>query len=116
MKIVVKKSSKQEEIQEQFNSRYPFLKIEFLKSIVRFANGASVKIDKNRTVTQLEKDFKESTGITIQVFRRSGNVWVKTGLTDDWTLERQNEEGEQISSHFSGNMSIDRQRSIRKIP
>jgi hypothetical protein len=102
MKIVIKKSSTTREIQEQFNSRYPFLKIEFLKDMIKFTNGATVKIDKNRTVRELEKDFKENTGVTIQVFRKSGNVWIKTGITDDWTLEQQNQEGEQISSHFSG--------------
>jgi len=44
----------------------------------------------------VEKDF-ESLGLFAEVFRKSGNVWIETSLTNDWTLQQQNLEGEEIS-------------------
>lgn len=51
----------------------------------------------DRTVLQLEKDIWEALGIAAQVYRRSGDLWIETSLTDDWTLNRQNKEGEAFS-------------------
>ncbi len=108
-------------IQQEFNACYPFLKIGFLKScfggmalpkgpllsdlesskkLDRGHLGTTINIDKKRTVAELEKDLESLFGMPALVFRRSGNVWVETSLTEDWTLEEQNKEGEQISFHF----------------
>ncbi|MEI9935044.1 MAG: hypothetical protein WDM71_09405 [Ferruginibacter sp.] len=122
MKITINKESLVKNVQDQFNIRYPFLKLEFFKNysngkaipkieraganelvkqLPGFVNEGIINIDYKRTVTELENDFKKQIGIMVEVFRRSGNVWIETSLTDDWTLEQQNKEGEQISSHFS---------------
>jgi hypothetical protein len=100
MKIVINKNSTVEMVQQQFNEAYPFLKIVFLKNIGGFTHRASIRTDTKRTVSELEKDFKQEAGVSIKVFRRSGNVLVETTLTSDWTLEQQNKEGEQMSAHF----------------
>jgi hypothetical protein len=99
--ININTESSVKNIQVQFNSLYPFLKIEFLKSMASFINSGIININSKRTVAEIENEFKEKIGVPIQVFRKSGNVWIETTLTDDWTLEQQNKEGEQISSHFS---------------
>jgi len=103
MKIVINKHSTVEMVQQQFNEQYPFLKIVFLKNIGGFTHRASIRIDAERAVSELEKDFKQEAGVSVKIFRRSGNVWVETTLTSDWSLEQQNREGEQMSAHFEVN-------------
>lgn len=92
-------------IQYEFNERYPFLKIDFLRPSVgdmaslfsRKRVKGSINIDNQRTVSQITKDFEAMFGLSMMISRRSGNVWIGTSLTADWTLERQNGEGESIS-------------------
>ncbi|MFZ9982087.1 MAG: hypothetical protein ACO3FI_08660 [Cyclobacteriaceae bacterium] len=45
----------------------------------------------------MKEEFKSATGLLVKIFRKSGNVWIETSLTDDWTLERQNEEGKSMT-------------------
>jgi hypothetical protein len=108
-------------LQHFFNAQYPYLKIDFLKdgSAKKFSqktervnpnelvkragkvNGTNyyLSVNKQRTVAQVKKDLKELFGLTAEVFRKSGNVWIETSFTDDWTLEQQNNEGELLSLH-----------------
>lgn len=107
-------------LQQTFNAEYPYLKIDFLKDspakklslktekihpdeLVKRAgklNGTHhLSVNRQRTVSQLKKDLKELFGLTAEVFRKSGNVWIETSLTDDWTLEQQNNEGELFCLH-----------------
>lgn len=121
MNLYVDKESSITSIQRKFNDEYPFLKIEFFKNYSKGQplpkalmlgafesakkldsnyDGKVINIDSKRKVSDVEKDFEDLFGLSSLVFRRSGNVWVETSLTDDWTLEEQNKEGEQISLHF----------------
>lgn len=104
------------ELQQEFNSYFPFLRIEFFRKRtgdakagieklganqkLQFLNGNSDKvaihIDKNDRVVTLKDHFNKF-GIGVLVFRKAGKVWVETTLTEDWTLERQNIEGELFS-------------------
>jgi hypothetical protein len=118
MKLYIEKESQVEGIKKVFSAFYPFLKIEFFKKPLR-PNGSSAKneiispkmalvqlakvpgrkgidISQHRTVKELENDF-ESLGLFAEVFRKSGRVWVETSLTNDWTLQQQNFEGEEIT-------------------
>ncbi len=92
-------------IQYEFGERYPFLKIDFLRPYI--GDGAplfrrqrvrgTINIDGYKTVDQIVQDFEAIFGLSMMILRRSGNVWVETCLTADWTLEQQNREGEAIS-------------------
>jgi hypothetical protein len=97
-------------IKTEFNAEYPFLRIDFLRGNslgkiraeefekLNTANKIqSIDINKQRTVAEIKKDFKEFFGLTAEVFRKSGTVWIETSLTDDWTLEQQNREAEYLS-------------------
>ncbi len=125
MILQISKGSSLKNIQKQFSEFYPFLKIEFFKKIpvdqplykaelfsaadiVRYIDGAkdgfvNIDVSRKKTITDVEKDFEKMLGISAHVFRKSGNVWVETTLTNDWSLEDQNEEAKQISSHFIDN-------------
>ena len=120
MKLIINSDRFIREVQHDFNVAFPFLKIEF------FANGngghqsstakkrvaAGIKVHEaskvnnngildlqdSMTVAELEKKLKQEFGLAIQVFRKSGNIWLETTMTDNWTLRQQNEHGKEIST------------------
>ncbi|MFM1932288.1 MAG: hypothetical protein RL226_1591 [Bacteroidota bacterium] len=49
--------------------------------------GKELDIDQSMTVDEVEKIFEQA-GMHVQVFRKSGKLWLETTRTDDWTLER----------------------------
>lgn len=109
MILGIQKGSTIKAVQHHFNLRYPYLKIELMKNSAgkeekipendSFFNNtvAFISIEKSQTVARLEQDFWEKAGLKARVFRRFCNVWIETTLTDDWTLEQQNKEGELLS-------------------
>lgn len=108
------------QIQEEFSNMFPFLKIEFFElphgpiessprskmitSEKRLKEGIKGVIEKSlflfndTTVSQLEEQFRLELGLYVQVFRKSGKLWIETSLTDSWTLERQNQEAYELGS------------------
>jgi hypothetical protein len=52
-------------------------------------NGA-VEVYANMTVAELEQFFEQEFGLHVQVFRKSGNTWQETTLSDQLTLGAQN--------------------------
>jgi hypothetical protein len=108
------------DIQKDFGAVYPFLKIEFFKNgkvrrdrypVNRLIPGSqplknawhwkkdngSLNITDGMTVTEFEIALMEQFGLSAQVFRRSGNLWLETTITDYWTLKQQNEHGREIT-------------------
>ena len=107
------------DVQREFNAFYPYLKIEFFENsdaeynaepklrrisgnkvvaeISKFNASGRIDMDGKRTVSQIENDFHEAFGLSVQVFRKSGNLWIETTLTDSWTLDKQNQEGEFLN-------------------
>lgn len=108
------------DVQKQFASAYPFLKIEFFKNgdarnglnpgHMQIAHNLKLKdawarkkaegelvIDDVMSVSDLEHTFIDQFGLTAQVFRRSGNIWLETSITNGWTLKRQNDHGQEIT-------------------
>jgi hypothetical protein len=108
------------DLQSQFASVYPFLKIEFFKNggtrqrlyprhkqiahnlPLKDARGTDIPggdlaIDDKMTVFDLENAFMDRFGLTAQVFRRSGNIWLETSITNKWTLKQQNDHGREIT-------------------
>jgi hypothetical protein len=105
------------DIQQEFNAHYPSLWIEFYTgsggrtgtaasrsrvnadlALKRVSDPCSpqatdIDIHKDRTVGEIKHDFLQKFGLQARLMRKTGNVWVGTSLTDDWTLERQNSEG-----------------------
>lgn len=99
-----------------FADHFPFLKIEFFKNLELNGIRITKKLENSyglfripeteisllasRTIQSLKRDIFEITGLTAKIFRKSGNVWIETSLTDDWSLDRQNEEGKQIGNTY----------------
>lgn len=106
------------EVQTEFSHTFPFLKLEFFQNKRRlqntrqeikmspasrigdcqsFISEGEIEITKKMKSRELEQKLKEQFGIIAQVFRRSGNLWLQTTMTDNWTLEKQNEHGMELS-------------------
>ena len=103
------------EIQVAFSEKFPSLKIEFyaeahnvgegsparalldvdqtLASVRSVHTSGDLSIDGHKLVKTLERDFLEKYGLNVQVFRKSGDVWLQTTSTDDWSLADQNNRG-----------------------
>jgi hypothetical protein len=119
MKITINDNRKIFAIQESFSEMFPFLKIEFFSkpnksggpSSKKFMRSSSKTIGECRTVhsngtltilpkmkvIDLEQGIRDTFGLSIQVFRKSGNAWLETTTTVDWTLDEQNRIGEEMS-------------------
>lgn len=107
-----------EQLQEDFNKVFPLLKLEFFKkphasgsaseksellpacSTLRswrsIHDAGDIVITAKMTVAEVEKSFSTKFGLHAQIFRLSGRAWLQTTVTDQWTLEQQNEAAEQL--------------------
>lgn len=118
MKLTIDGTTRIGDIQHWFSKEFSFLKLEFFrtrhlprnpspKNEMRAAGEfalkgdlpleAQISIDDKCTVMEVENLFLTEAGLYVQVFRKSGSLWIETTLTDDWTLEQQNHEGESLS-------------------
>jgi hypothetical protein len=119
MKITIDDTRKIFAIQEEFNTAFPYLKLEFFSKTHKAGSGTAktfingntktlgecrtlhnrgqINISKAMTVSDLEHQFKKVYGLGVQVFRQSGKIWLETTVTDAWTLEEQNNQGEALS-------------------
>ncbi|HTN06992.1 hypothetical protein [Agriterribacter sp.] len=103
------------DVQKAFSNTFPFLKIEFFKnqgahhllpgdrSIAEAqeqTREGSIAITGDMKVRELEQALGKLFPLHAQVLRRSGNIWLETTMTDDWTLARQNEHGREISAPY----------------
>jgi hypothetical protein len=117
MNIQIKRNRTIWELQNDFSSAFPFLKLEFY----RIANGrlgsmirqklikttslgttgnlkeGEIEITDIMTVGRLEKLFLEKFGMIVQVSRKSGTIWLETTMTDNWSLKQQNDHGRELS-------------------
>ncbi len=120
MCITISDSRKIYTIQEDFNKLFPNLKINFFvkphkydgplsKKIISnisktlgecriIHSKGSITITPNMIVTDLDQNFNDVYGLSVQVFRRSGDTWLETTVTNSWTLEKQNSQGELLTN------------------
>ena len=118
MIITINRKSQIGDVQREFNVLFPFLKIELFKEKHRYREGSAkrsqlspnlyindlsaylperIELAESMTVLELEKLFEDQLGLHLQVFRKSGKLWLETTMTDNWTLKQQNDHGMEIS-------------------
>lgn len=115
------------DLKKQFNAYYPNLKIELfavatehnkrnvldneieINSLIG-NNEAIVEFSGQTTVGKFEQLFEAQFGLAVQVFRKSGNVYLETSNTDDWTLDQEHKEAlsSQVKAESSGSDFTDR--------
>lgn len=104
------------DIKSQFNKEFPYLKLEFfskkhekfeatekshlLKDNVKLTElsvgSCKLEITKDMSVEQLETLFQQKCKLNVQVFRKSGKIWLESTVTDNWSLEKQNTHGKEL--------------------
>jgi hypothetical protein len=119
MQIKINPSDTLLSVQKVFEQQYPFLKIEFFKgehevgelsadrtkidvnatfdAITDAPADFSVNISPEITVAEFEQAFRALPNLSLQVYRKSGRVYLETATTDEWTLEEQNSKGEEMA-------------------
>ncbi len=119
------------EVQSQFSAYFPNLKLAFFsKSHKEFRSSAAkfliqekemllsaltkelqtpreIVLSGDMPVWELEKFFENECGLHVQLFRRSGKIWLETSKTDNLTLNEQEEKAknsDHIQSEFGDPM------------
>jgi hypothetical protein len=109
-------------IQEEFCAFYPYLKIEFYSKRHRKYEGSDelfliepdiligdvkathvsgvLEILPLSRVSEIEKEFQERFGLSVQIFRKEKKSWEQTTNMDDFTLKELNEFGRNSSDEF----------------
>lgn len=118
MEILIDDASRLCDIQKEFSKHFPYLKLEFFgpqpeqekvftrKNLITDTRQTlgdvrhlhclgHISIYGHLKVSTLEQNFRENYGINVQVFRKSGNIWLETTVTDDWTLSKQDRKGRE---------------------
>jgi hypothetical protein len=107
------------DVQSQFTGYFPDLKLAFFsKSHKEFRSSAAkfliqdkdmklaelnaaleapatIALRNDMPVWELERLFEEKFGLHVQIFRRSGKIWLETSQTDNLTLEEQEAKAKQ---------------------
>lgn len=114
MKILIEDARRISSIQKRFEARFPYLRLAFFTKAHKRGQSSAwkdladprqtvgelrdprpagkIEIHSGMTVTGLEETFRRDFGLSVQVFRRSGDTWLETTATDTWTLEKQQRE------------------------
>lgn len=121
--MVIASNNKLSDIKREFQSLFPYLRIEFysghheagkgspkekqldtdktIKEVGGKERNEDFTIRPSMTVNELETYFDKHLGLNVQVFRKSGNLWIQTTTTDHWTLEEQNRKGGSSYYHYN---------------
>jgi hypothetical protein len=115
MKIIFNTTTYLQQVQETFNNRFPFLKIEFFADLNKPLNAENmvknhqmeigklaplnategIEIHGANTIKQLEEGFVNKFRIAAQVFHKRGQSWILTTTSDDETLDSLNSKAEE---------------------
>ena len=119
MQIIINDHRKIFAVQKEFSNLFPYLQLEFFgkpnkvnaqhsKKIMKHSaktigecrtihNKGTLTISPYMTVAELEENFMGIYGVGVRVMRKSGRLYVETTTTNNWTLGKQNEQGELFS-------------------
>jgi len=123
MRLLINAEKLIKDLRKEFSEAYPFLQLEFFNNEgarkTRYSPFKKIEHEKilgdagilknhkgyidikdSTTVLELENVLMDEFGLSAQVFRKSGNIWLETTMTDDWSLKQQNDHGREITSSF----------------
>lgn len=122
MHIEINDKTPLRQIQQVFSDFYPYLKIEFYRRPHKKYEGSEedflitpdilighikhthvsglLEIRPLYKVADVENEFQQRFGLSVQIFRREKNGWEQTAGTDNFTLRELNEMGRNSSDEF----------------
>lgn len=109
------------EVEKEFNRIYPYVRIEFPSNGSLSADAwiedpagqvlrekaselltTDARLADGMTVRELEAILLILFALPVQVFRKSGKMWIETKMTRDWTLKQQNDRGRELAAGEEG--------------
>ncbi|HET9432080.1 MAG TPA: hypothetical protein VFO70_12940 [Chitinophagaceae bacterium] len=122
MHIEINDNTRLSQIQETFSNFYPFLEIRFYKKahkkyessdernlispeytigeVKQTHVSAVLEMQPHSKVAEVEKEFLQRFGLSVQILRKEKNDFVQTTGMDDFTLKELNEFGRNSSDDF----------------
>lgn len=107
--MIIRNNLKIKDLQQQFSSRFPDLKLEFysvphkteeltpnryklapdteISELTFLEKPVDLSLNGHTKIETLEQRF-EALGLHVQVYRKSGNIWLQTSGTDHKTLSQ----------------------------
>ncbi|WP_288072941.1 hypothetical protein [Hydrotalea sp.] len=125
MNLTINDNKNIQTLQSEFNAMFPFLRLMLTKAQTEGATSRNISVKQpfdehttllaykiapdaapitiypEMTVSELEHQFVQQYGLEPIILRKSGKVWIETSITDDWTLEEQNTQGELITRQMN---------------
>ena len=121
MTIEFKLNETIQEVKNAFSAHFPYLSLEFYTQKHNAGEGSDaaqinhqqslqgliqhegfLHITPDMKVSEFELMCANQFGLFVQVFRKSGKLWLQTIRTDHWTLVAQNEEGRAMCEDVNG--------------
>jgi sporulation-control protein spo0M len=102
------------ELMCQFAEHFPFLRLALYEGmgnkkraaseneyVLKFGtNSVEVIFESSTKVRDFIDYLEKLLGWKVQILRSSGKLYIETSVTDQWTLDRQNQEGAELSSNL----------------
>lgn len=127
MNLSITKTATVADIQQAFHHYFPYLKIEvfekphephalntekqhiaahtILSEIPTLKGEGEYTFSEDITTTAFEQGLWTDFGLAIQILRKAGHLWLQTAQTDDWSLAKQNQVGENASHPANNEVS-----------
>lgn len=103
-------------VQHEFNRRYPFMRIEWrhtpdetrLNDDVEEKPAAedseflirNIGLNDNMTIIELAHALQQLFGHPVTILRKSPCGWMEINMTGEWSLQRHNKHGHDVSTQF----------------
>jgi len=102
------------ELMCQFAEHFPFLRLALYVGVGSKKRAATendfalksgeksveIKFESTAKVRDFIDYLEQILGWKVQILRSSGKLYIETSVTDQWTLDRQNQEGAELSSNL----------------
>jgi hypothetical protein len=122
--MIVNDNKTLKQLKDEFSAKFPHLSIQFY-SIAHEPSQGNIRqniLDENLKVGEVrtkhtegemsadghfktstfEQTLKEKFGINAQVFRKAGELWLQTTITDHWTLAEQERAAQEYEKKVEG--------------
>lgn len=127
MVIQINDSKTVQEIQQEFSTRFPYLKLEFfyaphmreepsndtpchpgntLGEIRKRHIHGIIEISPERETGSVEQEFERRFDLHVQIYRLHADQWIQTAGTDILTLKEQNEIAKDSANHYNPNHTL----------
>ncbi len=120
MKLKITSEQTLGQVKEAFHQLVPFMKIEFfhhshaqgegspktdmiegnvqIADLIKGHDHGTIEFDQSTLVYELEAKLQDYFGLNVQIFRKSGKLWLESTVSDNWTLEKVKQESEEFES------------------